>query len=185
MKRIWIASLLALVLLLSACSSRDPQNSSSQESSSSQQSSSQAETDSSSSEPEESEEEESQQEAPATAQEFIDVFQTGEGFETVTFAKTMFSMPIEAAGYYSEDSTLTMSIYEYSSQEEVQAQMSAISSTGYSVKTLDGATVQMEWVAPPHFFAGENYIVLYCGTSQDVLDFLQETLGSQFAGAEI
>jgi hypothetical protein len=103
----------------------------------------------------------------------------------VTFAPTMFSMPIEASGYYSEDSTLSMSIYEYASAQEVADQKAAISSTGYSIKTVDGTTTQVEWVAPPHFFAGEKYIVLYCGSSADVLSFLEELLGPQFAGAEV
>lgn len=101
----------------------------------------------------------------------------------MTFAPTMFSMPIEASGYYSEDSTLSMSIYEYASAQEVADQKAAISSTGYSIKTVDGTTTQVEWVAPPHFFAGEKYIVLYCGSSADVLSFLEELLGPQFAGA--
>ncbi len=184
MKRFAILLLAVLALSLTACSSRDPKPSSSSEGSSSSSSSSQEEGEgsSSSSQPEE---EEPEEEPIATAQDFIAKFKTGDGFETVTFAPTMFSMPIEASGYYSEDSTLSMSIYEYASAQEVAEQKAAISSTGYSIKTVDGTTTQVEWVAPPHFFAGEKYIVLYCGSSADVLSFLEELLGPQFAGAEV
>ena len=168
MKRFAILLLAVLALSLTACSSRDPKPSSSSEGSSSSSSSSQEEGEgsSSSSEPEE---EEPEEEPIATAQDFIAKFKTGDGFETVTFAPTMFSMPIEASGYYSEDSTLSMSIYEYASAQEVADQKAAISSTGYSIKTVDGTTTQVEWVAPPHFFAGEKYIVLYCGSFSKVL----------------
>ncbi len=182
MKRFAILLLAVLALSLTACSSRDPKPSSSSEGSPSSVSSSQEEVESSSSSSES--EEEPKKESMVTAQDFIAKFKTGEGFETVTFAPTMFSMPIEAAGYYSEDSTLSMSIYEYSSAQEVAAQREAISSTGYSIKTADGAATQVEWMAPPHFFAGEKYIVLYCGSSTEVLSLLEELLGPQFAGAE-
>lgn len=183
MKRFTALLLAVLALSLTACSSRDPQNSSSSPASSSSSAPSQEEPESSSSSSE-PEEEEPEEETLATAADFIAKFKTGDGFETVTFAKTMFTMPIEAAGYYSEDSTLSMSIYEYASAQEVAAQKEAISSTGYSIKTVDGASTQVEWVAPPHFFEGEKFIVLYCGSSGDVLSFLEELLGPQFAGAE-
>ena len=99
MKRFAILLLAVLALSLTACSSRDPKPSSSSEGSSSSSSSSQEEGEgsSSSSEPEE---EEPEEESIATAQDFIAKFKTGDGFETVTFAPTMFSMPIEASGYY-------------------------------------------------------------------------------------
>jgi hypothetical protein len=50
--------------------------------------------------------------------------------------------------------------------------------------TPDGSlpTVMILWIAPPHFFCGEDSIVLYLGEDPVMLALLTELLGPQFAG---
>ena len=50
----------------------------------------------------------------------------------------------------------------------------------------DGARIagtSMNWIAPPHFFRGDHFIVNYVGTNPVILDTLVRRLGSRFAGS--
>jgi hypothetical protein len=42
-------------------------------------------------------------------------------------------------------------------------------------------TVQVDWVAPPHFFRRDRVLVIYAGKDEAVLSLLTEVLGPQFA----
>jgi hypothetical protein len=45
---------------------------------------------------------------------------------------------------------------------------------------IDG--IEIEWIAPPHFFMGDHFIVNYIGSSPEILSLLTPRLGPQFAG---
>jgi hypothetical protein len=50
--------------------------------------------------------------------------------------------------------------------------------------TPDGnlMTVMIEWIATPHFYCGDQILVIYIGDDQAAIDLLTELLGPRFAG---
>lgn len=43
-------------------------------------------------------------------------------------------------------------------------------------------TMQINWIAPPHFFRKERVLVIYVGSDANALGLLTELLGAPFAG---
>ncbi len=76
--------------------------------------------------------------------------------------------------------------FEFGSAEDADAAAEGVSATGSSIVTTmadgSGSASMITWVAPPHFYNGGKLIVMYVGCDSDVIDTLQETMGSQFAG---
>jgi hypothetical protein len=61
----------------------------------------------------------------------------------------------------------------------------AAAERGRSLISPDGSrigTLEMNWIAPPHFFMGDHFIVNYVGSSSQILALLTERFGAQFAG---
>ena len=53
---------------------------------------------------------------------------------------------------------------------------------------LEGGVIRetyFEWMATPHFYQMNRMIVLYVGDDTDVIEPLQDVLGSQFAGGPV
>jgi hypothetical protein len=50
--------------------------------------------------------------------------------------------------------------------------------------TGDGCASRITWVAPPHFYKRDQVIVVYAGLAEDVLDPLENVLGTPFAGRQ-
>jgi hypothetical protein len=75
-----------------------------------------------------------------------------------------------------------VSTYEYPSAATLDEERSGISRDGYSVPMETGGVAMVEWVAPPHFYAGGKLLVLYVGSRQRLIEALDLLLGSQFAG---
>lgn len=75
-------------------------------------------------------------------------------------------------------------LYEFDSSDALEEITSAITPDGFGVPTRRGGVAQVEWIAPPHFFAGERLLVLYLGDDGDTLDALELVLGPQFAGSD-
>lgn len=68
-------------------------------------------------------------------------------------------------------------IYEYADEEAANADAARISPDGGAV-----GNTMVDWIAPPHFYKKGQIIVLYVGTSTTVINILETTLGTQFAG---
>jgi hypothetical protein len=68
-------------------------------------------------------------------------------------------------------------IYEYADEEAANAEAARISADGGAV-----GNTMVDWIAPPHFYKKGQIIVLYVGTSSTVINILETTLGTQFAG---
>jgi hypothetical protein len=68
-------------------------------------------------------------------------------------------------------------VFEYSNQSSVESEAALVSPDGSSI----GTSIPF-WVASPHFYKAGRIIVLYVGENTTVLDVLETTLGTQFAG---
>jgi hypothetical protein len=68
-------------------------------------------------------------------------------------------------------------IYEYANEDDANAEAARISPDGGAV-----GNTMVDWIAPPHFYQKGQIIVLYVGTSTTVINILEMTLGTQFAG---
>jgi hypothetical protein len=67
--------------------------------------------------------------------------------------------------------------FEYPTLKHADYVISTISPDGHKVR---GALIY--WKAPPHFFRKNNLMVLYSGTDNETLQYLENVLGKQFAG---
>ena len=77
--------------------------------------------------------------------------------------------------------------FEFASAEEADTVAKGVSASGSSISRVDsetgmGVAISALWVAPPHFYKAGKLIVLYVGSDSDVINALQEAMGSQFAG---
>jgi len=80
-----------------------------------------------------------------------------------------------------------VSTFEFASAKEANAGAEGVSASGDSIVRVDSATgmgvaSSVLWEVPPHFYKAGKLIVLYVGCDSDVIDVLQETVGSQIAG---
>ena len=67
-------------------------------------------------------------------------------------------------------------VYAYADAGSLAADMNQITPDG-NLKT-----VMITWIATPHFFCGEQIIVLYLGDEEEAIDLLTDLFGPQFAG---
>jgi hypothetical protein len=70
--------------------------------------------------------------------------------------------------------------FEFASAEEADTVAETVSADGSSI-----GTSMVGWIAPPHFYKAGRLIVIYVGSDRDVINALQEAMGSQFAGREL
>ena len=79
--------------------------------------------------------------------------------------------------------------FEFGSAEEADAAAGGVSAAGDSIVTTypdgTGKSSMITWATPPHFYKAGKLIVIYVGSDRDVIDALQEAMGSQFAGREL
>jgi hypothetical protein len=68
-------------------------------------------------------------------------------------------------------------VLEYVSEEEADKEAMQVSTDGSSV-----GTTMLTWIDTPHFYQSGKIIVLYIGNSPQVIEFLTQLLGPQFAG---
>ena len=68
-------------------------------------------------------------------------------------------------------------VFEYVSEEGANEEAIQVSADGSSV-----GTTMVSWIDTPHFYQSGNIIVLYVGNTAEVIEFLLEALGPQFAG---
>jgi len=70
-----------------------------------------------------------------------------------------------------------LQVYEFASSADAEAGALQVGAGGGTIRTSSIA-----WMAPPHFFRSDNVIVIYLGSSTDLLEKLETVLGKPFAG---
>lgn len=75
-----------------------------------------------------------------------------------------------------------ISFYEYDTNEAMEADAACVDSGGCSIN-VPGRSVCISWVSLPHFYKKDNVIINYVGENEQILDFLEENYGEEFAGA--
>ena len=68
-------------------------------------------------------------------------------------------------------------VFEYESVEAMENEASQVAPDGGSI-----GTSMVTWVDTPHFYKAGRIIVLYVGSDETILSFLEKVLGPQFAG---
>ena len=70
-------------------------------------------------------------------------------------------------------------VFEYPSADAAKKEADTVGPDGSSFPTI-----QISWIAPPHFYRTEKIIVLYVGSTRSSKDLLESLLGKQFAGRD-
>lgn len=109
---------------------------------------------------------------------FLDLLNTAE-FTYREVGKTVTFLSVESKGIYIGDELVT--IYEYSTNELMETDSQHIDEGGCSISYPDKG-VSISWVSFPHFFKKDLIIVNYVGEDMNILDFLKENCGNEFAG---
>jgi hypothetical protein len=73
-------------------------------------------------------------------------------------------------------------VYEYSEAAAARAVADAVTPDGSAIASGD-SSVLVDWAATPHFYHRDRLIVVYVGEDSAVLNALDSTLGTPFAGA--
>ena len=98
---------------------------------------------------------------------------------TVAITKEKISQPFfSVPGRIVKVNGEALQVFEYATPSAADADASRVSTDGTTI-----GTSKPSWMAPPHFFKSEKFLVLYVGGNQTVLNVLRGALGSQFAGA--
>lgn len=84
---------------------------------------------------------------------------------------------------FSGPSNGRITIYEYESFVQAQADADCIDESGSTV-ILEDQTHYIEWKSVPHFYQYNNLIIQYVGTDKNILNLLTNLLGTQFAGGD-
>lgn len=77
--------------------------------------------------------------------------------------------------------TENISVYFYDSNSKMEKDAAYIDAGGSSYSNGKDS-VEISWSSFPHFYKTENIIVLYVGEDTDIIDALDEIIGTQFAG---
>ena len=103
------------------------------------------------------------------ADELSDLFQdadTNASREDETF-QPFFAITGEVMTLFGE----RVEVYVFDSLEDAELAASGIKPDG-SIADANGAIMMIKWVAPPHFYAGGDSIMLYVGENTEVIEFL-------------
>jgi len=74
-------------------------------------------------------------------------------------------------------------VFEYGSKALMEKDAAYIDEGGY-LFLVPGKETTHAWLLPPHFFKKGTLIVGYIGNDQQILNFLNKTLGPEFAGTD-
>ncbi|MGO1470417.1 MAG: hypothetical protein ACTHW2_10390 [Tissierella sp.] len=72
-------------------------------------------------------------------------------------------------------------IYLYEDNEKMEADISNLSEDGFTYSNNEKG-ITMDWIYPPHYFKKENMVVLYVGEDMEIINALEDILGSKFIG---
>jgi hypothetical protein len=76
-----------------------------------------------------------------------------------------------------------LQVFRFDSDASARSATARVEPDGYTVTDKSGVKAIVDWVAPPHWFRAGREVVVYVGSSPDVLGALKELAGPQFAGA--
>ena len=68
-------------------------------------------------------------------------------------------------------------VFEYATDAVATSEASTVSPSGTPI-----GTVQATWISPPRFYKRDRFILLYVGTTIDVVRALEAVFGKPFAG---
>jgi len=88
-------------------------------------------------------------------------------------SQPFFSVPARTGTINGED----LQVFEYLSEKTVDEDASTVSRSGSSI-----GTNMVSWIQPPHFYKSGKIIVIYLGSNRDIMNILEDILGTQFAG---
>ena len=74
-----------------------------------------------------------------------------------------------------------ISVYEYESNQKMEKDSKYVDKNGLGI-SRPGNGVRISWISTPYFFKKGRLIVNYVGKDEQILNFLTEHLGSEFAG---
>jgi hypothetical protein len=77
-----------------------------------------------------------------------------------------------------------VSVFEYETVEELQAQVALIGADGGTVTDASGAVAIVDWVDIPHFFQVGRIMVFYAGREPGIEATISAITGPQFAGGD-
>ena len=72
-------------------------------------------------------------------------------------------------------------VFRFRSDAEARRAAGRVDPGGYSV-SQNGGALQVDWLAPPHWFRAGRELAVYLGSDGRVLRALERALGPQFAG---
>ena len=140
----------------------------------------------------------------AVAESTSDVTTAAQTYNTLNYDR--FLELLESSGFevenwgYDEDSWLStgvrflgigdeqLAIYEFNSNAEMQTASSWISPSGFSIDRPDPddensmIAYEISWVSYSYWFKMDYIIVRYVGENGDMIDFLKQVFGDNFAG---
>lgn len=117
------------------------------------------------------------------ASDLVDALEAcGVSIETVGNVEQPFLRPESGTVLRISGGTLAqpadVQIFEYRDAASVAADAAQVGPDG------NPTTMQILWIAPPHFFKAERLIILYLGEDPAVVDLLTALLGPSFAGEQ-
>ena len=118
---------------------------------------------------------------PRKTESFLDVFDRS-GFEYTVGEEKSSDSFFSVERQYILIGDDIISFYEYDTNEAMEADAACVDSGGCSIN-VPGRSVCISWVSLPHFYKKDNVIVNYVGENEQILDFLEENYGEEFAGA--
>jgi len=74
-----------------------------------------------------------------------------------------------------------ISIYEYITNQEMENDAGFVQPDGFGISRPDVGT-QVSWASYPYWFKGGRIIVNYVGENEQIINFLTEIFGENFAG---
>ena len=67
-------------------------------------------------------------------------------------------------------------VFEYPSKGRAQEDIDTVTPEGQF------STVSVMWISSPHFYSSDTMIILYVGDTGNIMNALEDVMGSQFAG---
>ena len=74
-----------------------------------------------------------------------------------------------------------ISIYEYASNDDMEEDSKYIDKGGCNI-SVPSKAVKISWISSPHFYKKDTLIIQYTGEDEQILEFLYENYGAEFAG---
>ena len=97
--------------------------------------------------------------------------------ESASGSDSLLSVPRKALTVEDE----IIGVYEYAASVDMEKDAACIHPDGCGI-SRSGSEVQISWISLPHFFKKGTLIIEYVGEDEQILAFLSDNFGAQFAG---